>query len=406
MFPLIVLAFVVSFLQQTALPTEGDIQAALTRGEALYFEARFADSISLLQPFDTALQAQTDRIPERVSVKLFLALAHVGLNEPDAAKSLFADITRLDPAFSLDAERFPPKIIKLFGETKAETTNNTCIRICDAVDRERRAGNPEVAVTQAQSAVHCSCYNRALLDLVETFHRLGMDSYKQNNLQDAMKQFRTALSLAPEHDLAAQYVQLIQDKIHIATEQRLLDWRTSFTAGDFRKASAGYRDLLSLTDEGGATLLDQARNVYRQALDSLIESWRKACANQDDIEMQKVRQRAIDMIPEESMGRDFLAQTSSCPTQKSCIPVDSAVMLSNVRSFIPISSPVLAPFQGRHIHALIKVDEYGNTTVEQLSGGNSAIDVFVKSTLEQWKFVPTIVEGEPRCVSTDIRMQL
>jgi hypothetical protein len=44
MFLRIILAFVVSVLQQGALPTARDVQAALIRGESLYFEARFADS--------------------------------------------------------------------------------------------------------------------------------------------------------------------------------------------------------------------------------------------------------------------------------------------------------------------------------------------------------------------------
>src|SRR5438552_10480850 len=135
MFLRIILAFVVSVLQQGALPKAGDVQAALTRGESLYFLARFADSISVLQPLDTALQAQADRIRERVLIKLYLALAHIGSNELEAARTLFVDILQLDPMFSLEANRFATKVMNLFEEAKAETTNNSCIKIYYASDR-------------------------------------------------------------------------------------------------------------------------------------------------------------------------------------------------------------------------------------------------------------------------------
>src|SRR5438552_17712475 len=110
-------------------------------------------------------------------------------------------------------------------------------------------------------------------------------------------------------------MRLIQNKINLTAEQRLLDWRESFNVGDFRKASAAYRDLLAVPDDAAAAPLDQVRKEYRQALDSLAESWRKACANQDKVEMERARERAIEIVPEESIARDFLAQTGSCPTK-------------------------------------------------------------------------------------------
>src|SRR5438132_12541901 len=118
MYHLIILALALSVLQQQSLPTAGDIQAALIRGDFLYLVARIADSISLLQQLDAALEAQADRIPERIAIKRSLALAHIRLNELDAAKALFADIVQLDPTFSLAPQRFAPQGIKIFEEAQ------------------------------------------------------------------------------------------------------------------------------------------------------------------------------------------------------------------------------------------------------------------------------------------------
>jgi len=403
----LIVTFVIGLLGQASSPAAVDIQADLMRGESLYFEARFADAIKVLQPLDAALQTQPERISERVRVKLYLALAQIGSNEPVRAKALFQEILQLDPMFALDAGKFAPKVINFFEETKAEAANNTCVRICAAGAGELRRGNADAALKQIQSAAQCSCDRSVLTDLTDTFYRQGVDSYKENNLQDAMNRFRTVLSLEPKHELAGQYVELIQNKLHIAIEARFLDWRKNFQAGEFGKAAAAYRDLLSVTNDADAKPLDEARKEYRLALDSLGESWRKACVNRDELEMAKIRQRGIEIAAEESMSREFLAQTGSCAAgKKPCIAVDSAVMMSRVRNFTPVSSPLLAPFEGRVVRAQIKVDEYGNTAVEQMSGGNSTVDSFVKSTLEQWKFVPTVVQGEQRCVSFEIKLRL
>jgi len=72
-----------------------------------------------LTPLDLALKQQPGRISEGVNVKLLLAVAHVGLNETNEARMLFAELSHLDPAYVLDSDQFPPKIIALFNEARA-----------------------------------------------------------------------------------------------------------------------------------------------------------------------------------------------------------------------------------------------------------------------------------------------
>jgi tetratricopeptide (TPR) repeat protein len=406
MYRLMILVLGVSVLQRSPLSTS-DIQALLSRGESLYYEARFADSISVLQPLDAALEQHPERVQDRIVIKLDLALAHIGLNESQAAKALFADILALDPMFSLDAERFAPKIIQLFDEAKAESSKTSCVRICDEVDRQRRTGNLDGAVKQLQAAGPCGCYPELALDVAETAYRQALEAYRRNDLQDALKQFRKTLEVQPEHELARQYMELIQDKFRVAAERRVVDWRRGFNAEDYRKASAAYRELMTLNDDYSAKALDEIQNEYRRSLESLARSWMKACADQDEAEMDRIRQRAAEMVPEESIGRDSLARMSACALQRlSCLRLNSSALMSRIQTFIQISSPLLRPFQGRLVHAHIRVDEHGNTEVEQVSNGNPAIDSAVKSALEKWKFAPTLVDGRPRCVSAELDLRL
>jgi hypothetical protein len=83
-----------------------EVEDALAKAEALYFEAQFAESIKVLLPVDEFLRAHPERQPERIIVKLQLALAHVGLNDPQKAKSFLAELFANDPDYVLDTQQF------------------------------------------------------------------------------------------------------------------------------------------------------------------------------------------------------------------------------------------------------------------------------------------------------------
>jgi hypothetical protein len=58
---------------------QDDIERTLSRAEALYFEARFDESI-LLAPVNETLRTQSGRLKERIATRFQLALANIGLN--------------------------------------------------------------------------------------------------------------------------------------------------------------------------------------------------------------------------------------------------------------------------------------------------------------------------------------
>ena len=94
-------------LVQSANPiaAKDDIKANLDRAEDLYFEAKFNDSIQLLLRVNEELQSKPDRLSDKVNTKLQLALAHIGLNDTEKAKSYLIEMYTLDPNTTLDSQK-------------------------------------------------------------------------------------------------------------------------------------------------------------------------------------------------------------------------------------------------------------------------------------------------------------
>src|SRR5262252_9213677 len=107
-------------LLQSANPiaAKDDIKTNLDRAEDLYYEAKFNDSIQVLLHVNDDLQSKPDRIGDKVSTKLQLALNYIGLNDTEKAKSYFIDMYTLDPNAPLDPQKLSPRVIALAGDAK------------------------------------------------------------------------------------------------------------------------------------------------------------------------------------------------------------------------------------------------------------------------------------------------
>src|SRR5215471_16028651 len=92
----------------TALPPD-EIADTLSRAESLYYEAKFKDAIQLLQRLDDQLRSRTDKVPEKIRVKVQLALSMIGLNNTMDAKAALREVFLLDPEYAIDEQQFPPK---------------------------------------------------------------------------------------------------------------------------------------------------------------------------------------------------------------------------------------------------------------------------------------------------------
>jgi hypothetical protein len=53
-----------------------------------------------------------------------------------------------------------------------------------------------------------------------------------------------------------------------------------------------------------------------------------------------------------------------------------------------------------------KISEAGDSAAGELNGGNALLYEAVRAAFNQWKFSPAIVQGEARCVDTEIPIVL
>jgi hypothetical protein len=83
---ILALVFAIQSTPQSA--STDDIKDVLARAEALYYEARFSDSIPLLLRANEVLQAKNDRVQDKIRVKQQLALSYIGTNNVAAARGV------------------------------------------------------------------------------------------------------------------------------------------------------------------------------------------------------------------------------------------------------------------------------------------------------------------------------
>jgi hypothetical protein len=77
-------------------------------------------AVSTLQAVVERLRARSDRSPELVRAYIYLGIAHVGLNDVDAARARFRDALALDPRRRLNDSDFPPKVVAVFEEARRD----------------------------------------------------------------------------------------------------------------------------------------------------------------------------------------------------------------------------------------------------------------------------------------------
>ena len=193
-------------LLQGVSPQE-DLESILSRAEALYYEARFKDSVELLLPVDVRLRQQPDHVSQRVRVKVQLALGYIGQNQTAEAKSVFQEVCALDDAYSLDSGQFSPKVLALFNDAKAEQKKARCDAFCEEVGKYSRSANVQELLRLAREvAPDCTC--EAAAGAADLLYTQGVEAYKREDYAQATEKFRAALKFRPQHDLAIQYAEL------------------------------------------------------------------------------------------------------------------------------------------------------------------------------------------------------
>jgi len=178
---------IVSFAAAAAAMPADEVIDILSRAESLYFEAKFKDAIQLLQHADDMLKVRTDRNADKINVKLQLALAHVGLNESALAKVSLREVYAIDADYRLDAQQFPPKVIALADEAKAEQSEARCQSVRTDSRKALDSGNASAAMNMIQTMKSkCSGLDVMEPELAEMFYKTGVDAYKAGQFSDVL----------------------------------------------------------------------------------------------------------------------------------------------------------------------------------------------------------------------------
>jgi len=402
----VVALLLVVLLSRPGWSFSDEVEDALAKAEALYFEAQFAESIKILQGVDEMLRAHPERRQEGISVKLQLALAHIGLNDPQKAKTFLNDLFAIDPDYSLDTQQFSPKVMALAEQAKAEQAEIRCQTARTDAGKKLAEGNAK-ATFDLVTTMKNKCDGLSVLEpeLAELFYKLGADAFKRGELPVAMQDFQATLKLSPKHDLAIQYMDLTKTKLQLTADRIFLQWQKNFDAGLFGQAASDYRLLVSLNDEANTQMIADARNEYREALTKLVGGYNQACMRGDNAVMDKVKIQISDLLPDPSFGEDIRGQMTTC-TKNGCLQMNSVLAMARLKSRVnPEISPALQGFMhGSQVTVRVKtrIDEAGNVTVSETEGGNPTVSAAVRSAVERWKFNPIIDQTGSRCVDTEI----
>jgi hypothetical protein len=302
----------VSSAGQSTTPT--DVQATLSRAEALYDQAQFQQAIQLLTPLDVALRNQPDRARDSIAVKLQLALAYVGLDEMSAAKARFEELCGLDPEYKLDPQQFAPKILELFNEAQGDQSKARCSAVCAEAKRLLNEGILEpLAELISTSPKSCSCLTDAAREAADMAQTQGLEAYNNGDFEQAQQSFKIALALDSQNALAAQYIDLTDMRFQLEVDRLVLDWRKNFEAHNFQQAGTIYFRLASprLAQKAGP-VLDQIRADYRKETYSIADAWKKKCAADPRLLPDESLNQARGMLPNLWIAQDIIAQIKPC----------------------------------------------------------------------------------------------
>ena len=386
-----------------------DIEAALSHSEQLYYDANFRESLELLIPFDKSIQSRRDDLPQKIRLKLQLALDYLALGDAKSAKDHFAEMCTLNPKCSIDVEKYPPKVLNLFEEAKAAQKDNRCRMICDSLNSHLAKGDAEATAQQLSTVTdeerRCGCVVGLLRTAAEQFFHDGSEAYAKDDFTTAAKHFHDALKLDPDLVLAVEYLSLTQAKLRLAADQKLLEWRKNFQAGNVRQAAADYGQLVTLNVEGAADgAIEQIRTEYRKALAASKQAWDAACRSLNTVDMDRLRRDAGLMLPDATIGQGLIDQMTTC-SAKPCVRMGVEMAMLHVKSSNQPEIPLdlrrtLDHLRAQTVRVEARIEANGDVAVLTVRGENMAINDVVRSAVEKWKFFPAIVENESRCVET------
>jgi hypothetical protein len=413
---------------QTA--TQDEVKDALVHAEALYYGARFRESVALLTRVDDSLKTQPGRLQDKINTKLRLALAYIGMNDTAKAKSLLIDLYTLDPNYVLDPQQFSPKVMAVANEAKTDQTKVQC----QAAQTDAKAyleNGKNAALLDLMRSMKRKCTALAAMEpeAADSLYKTGMLAYKRGEFGTALANFEAAVALAPQHELALQYIDLIQSKQQVNQDRLLLQWQREFDARQLPAAAADYRQIVASSNGRTTAQVTHVTTEYRKALMTLVETWNRTCPSGDAAAMNAIRGQISDLLPEPSFGADIRAQMTVCeptktastttevrtetganatpPSIASCLEMQPQLVLARLKTRVdPVITNDIRYYLKNNpemsVRVKAKISETGDVTVISIQESNPILNSSIRNALVQWKFTPIRDQNGPRCVETEI----
>ncbi|HYR84020.1 MAG TPA: hypothetical protein VE422_08085 [Terriglobia bacterium] len=442
-----------------------NFSAELSRAESLYRAAKFQESLILLTELEKRIDSSDpQRKNDVLKIKLWMGLAHAGMDQKDQAKSKFIEVCKLDSKYTLNPQDYPPPVVALYNEAKAS---------CPPP--------PERSTTST-----------ADLSITESTFLGGKELYEKGEYSDALKYFNVVLALDSSHVLAREYSDLAQQRLDLLADRGYTEWRASFDAKQFDKAAAAYNKIRSDPQLNTGKLSAQIESEYKKTLSGLVDSWKAACAERALTKLGPILNEATSVAAGLPFGRDALAQMQPCPSAPgnvqvaagnpvkpptpapppvrapsptpppakapstapppakapsaapppakaptptpppskspatnpappakatpaprgaeparqippNCIKGDPTLAMARLKTRVnPQIDPSLQRYLVRGIVVSIHIDEEGNVEVNEVAKANPRIAGPIRAAVEQWKFNPTLINGQAKCVETDL----
>ena len=415
-----------------AAQVKQDVSAELSRAQAFYYSSQFQESLILLTELEKRIGAGPDQANDLLNTKLYMGLAYLGMNQEDQARSKFIEVCKLDGKYALNSQVYSARIITAFNEAKAA---------CAPAPARASTTSAETSIAQS------------------TFLR-GKELYEKGQFEDALKYFNVVLALDDKHDLAREYADLAQQRLEILAQRGYTEWRMSFDARQYDKAAAAYNKIRNDQQPSAKEATKQIESEYQTTLLNLVASWKAACTSRELTRLDSIRNEATNIAAGLPFGPDALAQLQPCaprtatpdaapagnkpvtpaatasnsvrtppitpnpapPTpvpasvpvipvaaqpqsdsDSRCIKGDPMLAMTRLKTRVnPQIEPGLQRYIGRGIAVSIEIDEQGNVAVKEVARANPRIAEAIKLAVSQWKFNPTIIDDQPRCVDTDL----
>jgi hypothetical protein len=413
--------------------TPSEVKDALTYAEALYYSAHFSESVEVLTRIDQTLTTQSGRQQEKIDTKFRLGLGYIGLNDNAKAKLAFMGLYALDPSYALDTTQFSPKVISIATEAKTEQEKVRCYAAQTEARNDVDSGKTQKFI-ELLAAMGSKCTVLAALapQAAEMSFRTGITAYKAGNFSAALSSFEAASTLAPEHELAREYVDLTRSKLQVGQDRLLMQWQRDFGAHQFSEAAKDYHEMTSPAGSPDSKTVAYVNEEYRKALSSLVDNWNRTCVSGDAATLKAISGQISDLLPEPSFGSDIRGQMKPCdqpvktaspqstpataaPTKAAvatgCLEMQPQLALTRLKTRVdPVISEeaknYLRKTGGAQVRVKARINETGDVAVTGVAEGNPILNNVVRDAVVQWKFSPIRDASGARCVDTEIPMVL